>query len=135
MYWRESHDVHTQTRETFYEKHTHCNYFHYQKYNRHCNYWMKNIPTLEKDPIPQFYIQLVYKPQFGTWILLIGPFWQLRAVSGFEFFRFWGWFFQFFVGKKFFYFFKKHCSVRTKKLQLIKFKNNFFDTWKKNYKF
>ena len=25
----------------------------------------------------QFYIQLVYKPHFGTWILLFGPFWQL----------------------------------------------------------
>ena len=29
---------------------------------------------------PQFYIQLVYKPHFGTRILLFGPFGQLRAV-------------------------------------------------------
>ena len=27
---------------------------------------------------PQFYIQLVYKPHFGTWILLFGPVGQLR---------------------------------------------------------
>ena len=28
----------------------------------------------------QFCIQLFYKPHFGTWILLFGPFGQLRAV-------------------------------------------------------
>ena len=28
---------------------------------------------------PQFYIQLVYKPHFGTWIILFGSFGQLRA--------------------------------------------------------
>ena len=65
----------------------------------------------------QFYIQLLYKPHFGTWILLLRPFGQLRAVSGFEFFRFWGWFFQFFVGKTK-NFFWKDCSVCTKKLHV-----------------
>ena len=29
--------------------------------------------------------------------------------------------------------FKKHCSVRTKKLHKMKLKFFFFDTWKKNY--
>ena len=33
-----------------------------------------------KNYLPQFYIQLVYKPHFGAWILLFGPFGQLRAV-------------------------------------------------------
>ena len=28
--------------------------------------------------IPQFYIQLVYRPHFGAWILLFGPFGKLR---------------------------------------------------------
>ena len=48
---------------------------------------------------PQFYIQLVYKPQFGTWILLFGPFGQLRAVRKKKWIwvflsNFWGCFFQ-----------------------------------------
>ena len=56
---------------------------------------------------PQFYIQLVYKPHFGTWILLFGPFRQLRTVrkkSRFEFFwaTFEGGFFNFLRAKNFF---------------------------------
>ena len=31
--------------------------------------------------LPQFYIQLVYKPHFRTGILLFGPFGQLRVIS------------------------------------------------------
>ena len=45
-----------------------------------------SLPVLR---YPQFYIQLIFKPHFGTWILLFGLFRQLRAVrkkSGFEFF-------------------------------------------------
>ena len=46
---------------------------------------------------PQFYIQLVYKPQFGTSILLFEPFGQLRAERKkkwiwFFLSNFWGWF-------------------------------------------
>ena len=53
----------------------------------------------------QFYIQLVYKPHFGTWILLFGPFGQLRAVRKKKWIlvflsNFWGWFFQLFGVKK-----------------------------------
>ena len=53
----------------------------------------------------QFYVQLVYRPQCGTQILLFWPFGQLRAVrekSGFELFwaTFEGGFFQLFVVKK-----------------------------------
>ena len=56
-------------------------------------------------PIIQFYIQLVYKPQFGTWILLFGPFRQLRAVRKKKWIwvflsHFWGCFFNFLWAKK-----------------------------------
>ena len=59
----------------------------------------------------QFYIQLVYKPHFGTWILLFGPFrlcWQVGKKSGFEFFwaTFEGGFFNFLWAKKIFFFLK-----------------------------
>ena len=33
----------------------------------------------------QFFIQLVYKPHFGTWIFLFGPFCQLRVKKMFCF--------------------------------------------------
>ena len=61
---------------------------------------------------PQFYIQLVYRPQFGTWILLFGPFGQLRAARKKKWIwvflsNFWGWFFQLFVVKKIFKIFLK----------------------------
>ena len=50
--------------------------------------------------------------------------------------NFWGEFFLCFGGqKKFWKFFKKYLSVRTKKLHKIKLKNFFFDTWKKNMNF
>ena len=55
----------------------------------------------------QFYIQLV--SHFGTWILLFGPFGQLRAVrkkSGFEF--------------KYLNYFCKDCSVCNSKVHKIK---------------
>ena len=55
--------------------------------------------------LPQFYIQLAYKPHFWIWFLLFGLFGQLRAVrkkSGFEFFwaNFEGGFFNFLWAKK-----------------------------------
>ena len=30
---------------------------------------------------PQFYIQLIFKPHFGTWVLLFGQFWHLRQYE------------------------------------------------------
>ena len=75
----------------------------------------------------QFHIQLVYRPHFGTWILLFGPFglsWQYGKKSGFEFFwaTFEGGFFNFLWAKKRLKFFFKYCSVRTKMLHKIKLK-------------
>ena len=66
----------------------------------------------------------------GLWPWLVsGKKWSGPILS-----NFFGWFFQFFVGKKFFFFeFFLHCSVRTKKLHKIKlkfFKKNF---GKKNF--
>ena len=69
------------------------------------NVKLRSAEDLQFWAIPQFYIQLVYKPHFGTWILLFGPFGQLRAAKKKKCIciflsNFWGWFFQLFVGKK-----------------------------------
>jgi hypothetical protein len=77
----------------------------------------------------QFNIQLIYKPHFGKWILLFGPFRQLRAVrkkKEFEYFlatlRV---VFQLFFGNFFFF---KYCGFYTKKLYnfCYKFLANYF---------
>ena len=54
-----------------------------------------------------YILQLVYKPHFGTWIHLFGPFGQLLRVV-----------FSTFCGEKKNW---KDCSVLTKKLHKIKF--------------
>ena len=61
---------------------------------------------------PQFYIQLVYRPHFGAWILLFGPFGQLRQQGKKKWIWvilsiFWGCFFLLFEGKIFFKIFLK----------------------------
>ena len=86
--------------------------------------------------LAQFYIQLVYKPQFGTWILLFGSFAQEKKWIWVFLSNFSGCFFSTFCGQKEnLKFFQKHWSVCTKKLHKIKLKKFFFDTWKKNYEF
>ena len=81
----------------------------------------------------QFYIQLVNRPQFGTWILLFGPFGQLRAAEkkvdlsfSEQLLRV---VFSTFCGQKiFFLIFEKYFSVRIEKLYKMAF--NFFLTSK-----
>ena len=67
----------------------------------------------------QFYIQLVYKPHFKTWILLFESFGQLRIVKKRWIWvflsNFWGWFFQLVVGKKRFKFFFENIVASTLK--------------------
>ena len=68
---------------------------------------------------PQFYVQLLYGPHFGTWIL---PFGQLGSVTGKQrnfclSMLLFGVVFSCFHGKKIYLLpFFLHCSVRTKKL-------------------
>ena len=69
---------------------------------------------------PQFYIQLLYEPYLITWILLVGPFGQPRAVRGYFFYfakvlYFWFFFFIFSWAKECFLVFCAHLDVRTKK--------------------
>ena len=40
------------------------------------NLWKLRIDPIEPNQIPQFYIQIVNRPHFGTGILLFGPFGQ-----------------------------------------------------------
>ena len=56
------------------------------------------VVGVTSSPDAQFYIQLVYKPYYGTWILLFGPFGQLRVKKTFEggFLNFWRAIFFFF---------------------------------------
>ena len=73
---------------------------------RMANIWLRS----------QFYIQLVYKPHFGTWILLLGRLGSSGSKEkkcGFEFFwaTFEGGFFNFLWAKNNLEFFWKHCSI------------------------
>ena len=69
-------------------------------------WWVMKSLTSKATPLAtQFYIQLFYMPHFGAWILLFGPFGQLRQQgkkSGFELFwaTFEGGFFNFLRAKK-----------------------------------
>ena len=70
----------------------------------------------------QLYIQLVYRPHFGTWILLFGPF-GLWKKSGFEFFctTFEGGFFNFLWAKKnwiFYWNLNFECNIESLSIEL-----------------
>ena len=78
----------------------------------------------------QFYIQWLYRPHLGTWILPFRQFGQNKKISEtteflLKYATFWGGFFNFLEAKKFFFQLLKHFSNRMKKLHNNSFIKNF----------
>ena len=82
-----------------------CTHINVLAVERSSYFQIKEIGCFEPSLRSQFYIQLVYKPYFAFYCMF-GPLEQLRAliIKNWVFHSyFWGWVFQLFVGKFFFW--------------------------------
>ena len=85
---------------------------HFFYFKKSCNWQLEKISVKTLKIISPW-------PHFGTWILLLGPFGQLRTVILVSLSYFRACLFQLFMGKK-------YCSVHTEKLHNISFASIFF---------